>query len=105
MHDVDNHKTTTRAQYPRGLLDGMLPPLGGPDVVDRQAGQHDIEGGVGEFQRSHVPGVQLDAARDTPEVGVSFSGLGGVSGRVALWRSGAHCGSTAAATKLNTDRR
>src|SRR5450631_237371 len=38
MHDVDNHKTTTRAQYPRGLLDGMLPPLDGPDVVDRQAG-------------------------------------------------------------------
>jgi hypothetical protein len=38
MHDVDNYKTTTRAQYPRGLLDGMLSSLGGPDVVDRQAG-------------------------------------------------------------------
>jgi hypothetical protein len=64
--DVDDQHASADLQHPRDLARGDLALAGVVDVVQRHAGEHDVEAGVVERKLACVGGLHLDAIDHTP---------------------------------------
>lgn len=82
--DVGDHQPATGMQHSHGFADGFLPASTSRDVVDCQAGEHQVETVVFKGQCRHVGGVQFDAIRDPLGDGIAPGGLGGIGGLIGV---------------------
>jgi hypothetical protein len=78
---VDDEYSPPGLQDPNDLPEDLVPLLAARDVVDHEAGGHDVECGVGEGQ---VPGVGVVYVNATGHTGPACVGDGGPRGVVPL---------------------